>query len=198
MGMNEDTPFRTRGPAVDPADRPTKSRRAVRVLLRAPSAVLLFHDTDPGLPGAQWWTTPGGGIDGDESDLAAAVREIAEETGLDVEASRFSRPLARRVVRHGYSDQVTVQTETFFELSVPEPFAISTAGHTPGEQESLVGHRWWPIGEIATTSEIIWPANLPFLLTLPDVPPASPDPIELPTVEESTVPISPEGPTKRG
>lgn len=191
-------PFRTRGPAVDPAARRTKSRRAVRVLLRAPAALLLFHDTDPGLPGAHWWTTPGGGVDGDESDLEAAVREIAEETGLDVDASRFRGPLARRVVRHGYSDQITIQTETFFHLDVPAPFEISTAGHTLGEQESLVGYRWWPVDEIATTSEILWPANLAYLMTLPDVLAATSGPVELPAVEESTVPISPEPATPPG
>lgn len=37
-----------------------------------------------GVPGAGLWVLPGGGIDWGEAPEAAAVREVGEETGLDV------------------------------------------------------------------------------------------------------------------
>lgn len=191
MTESDATPFRTRGPAVDPMLRPRKQRRAARVLLRAPGSVLLFHDSDPGLPGAHWWNTPGGGVDQGESDLAAAVREIGEETGLRVDPADVRGPVAARVVQHGYSDQITVQHEVFFVVRVKAEFEISTAGHTEGEQRTLTGYRWWPEAEISATSEIIWPANLPRLLALSDAEQSAL--VDLGDVEESTVPIASSG-----
>lgn len=181
------TRFRTRGPAIDPALRTTKHRRAVRVLLLAADAVLLFRDTDPGLPGTGWWMTPGGGVDPGETDVAAVVREIQEETGLRIAADQVRGPIATRTVLHGYSDQITSQDEAFFVVESPAQFAVSTAGHTPDEQLSVVGHQWWPRTELVTTPDVIWPADLPELIELARA--STRWPIDLGEVEESTVPI---------
>jgi len=56
-------------------------RDAVRVVLTdAAGRVLLFHAVTPEVGPAGWWELPGGGIDGGESYLEAAVREVREET----------------------------------------------------------------------------------------------------------------------
>ena len=73
---------------VDPADRPRKSRATVRVIMIDNNRTLLFEDSDPGVPGTSWWTTPGGGVDEGESELHAAVREVAEETGYRLSRKR--------------------------------------------------------------------------------------------------------------
>lgn len=39
--------------------------------------------------GARTWTLPGGGLDGDESPMAAAERETLEEAGLEVTVERL-------------------------------------------------------------------------------------------------------------
>lgn len=179
------------GIAVDPAQRPWKFRRASRVVIVGPGeqepAVLLFHDSDPGLEGSRWWVTPGGGIDGDETPAQAAVREVQEETGYVAAEEDLVGPIAHRTVRHGYSDQVLEQEEWFFLLATPH-FRVSTDGHTEDEQLTLKGSRWWPLSAIAGTEEWIWPAGLLDLVALGDLP--RDWPLELGLVEaESTVPV---------
>lgn len=177
---------RTFGPPDDPAQRRQVTRATVRVLLIDPDdRVFLFQDSDPGT-GGRWWILPGGGIDPGESELDAVVREIAEETGFAVARGDVLGPLARRHVRHGYTDQIVEQDDAFYALRVPA-FDIDTAGHTDEEQVTLQQHRWWSRADISASDEEIWPALLVGIWALLDEPARWP--VALPTVEESSVPI---------
>lgn len=66
-------------------------RRAARVLLVDDAGrILLQHCHDPSAAaGGSWWNTTGGGVDDGETPAQAAVRELREETGLEVEPDRF-------------------------------------------------------------------------------------------------------------
>ena len=132
----------------------------MRVLLvDGDQRLLLFRDSDPGLePVPVFWITPGGGVDPGESDLAAAVREIAEETGLAIDESDLVGPLATRAVVHGYSDVVTTQDELFWFVRCAA-FEVSTAGHTEVELATMTAHRWWTRAELEATDEDVWPRD---------------------------------------
>ena len=181
-------PFRTRRfQAVAPGARPHRSRSAARVIITDGTSVLLLADTDPGLPGTRWWVTPGGGIDPGETPIAAAVREVAEETGLIVAAESLLGPVATRTVVHGYSDQVLSQSEEFYLLRVAETFEPDAAGLTPDELITLDGWAWHRLDGLGAVPEPVWPADLAALAALERAPEAWP--VDLGRVEESTLPV---------
>ena len=80
-------------------ERPRRSRRASRVLITDGESILLFTDTDPGIPGSRWWVTPGGGIDPGETAAQAAVREVAMAKLFATESAQ--RIIDRAVQLHG-------------------------------------------------------------------------------------------------
>ncbi|MCA0294604.1 MAG: NUDIX domain-containing protein [Actinobacteria bacterium] len=182
-------PFRTRRfVPVAPELRPRRSREAARVVITDGRVALMLADTDPGLPGTRWWVTPGGGIDPGESPVEAAVREVAEETGLVVRAGDLRGPVAVRTVVHGYSDQVLSQTESFFVLVVDAAFEVQPGGLTPDEQLTLDGCDWLPLHALDGLADPVWPANLAELVALAERPEEWPK--QLGEVEESTLPVA--------
>lgn len=177
---------RTYVPVDPPSARPRKVRATVRVVLIDPNRgrALLFRDSDPGVPDAQWWVTPGGGVDPDETLAEAAVREVAEETGRALAEDQLIGPIAVRHVVHGYSDQVVEQDETFF-LAFLDEFEVDTAAFTADEKLTILEHRWWSHDDLRHTDEWIWPHELVELWSLA----GQPDlwPVNLGAQEESTV-----------
>lgn len=172
-------------PVANPAERPRTTRTTVRVLLTNPAGeTLLFEDSDPGLDDARWWVTPGGGIDPGESELDAAIREVAEETGYRLQEADLIGPIARRHVVHGYSDRVIEQDESFY-LARTEDFAVDISAHTADERLTFKQFRWWSTEELRATDDWVWPHELVELLHL--VEERERWPVQLGTQEESTV-----------
>lgn len=140
--------------------RRVKRRRAARVLVVADDHILLQQDSDPGVPGVRWWVTPGGGIDDGETPIEAAVRELWEETGLEATPSQLQGPVAERHVRHGYSDRILLQHETFFRVDVAW-FEPAPQGLTSTELQRMQGHTWHRLDALP---DVVWPASLADLL----------------------------------
>jgi 8-oxo-dGTP pyrophosphatase MutT (NUDIX family) len=138
-------------------DRPGRviHRRAGRIILLDPQdRVLLSHDT---WNGEHWWTTPGGGVEGEEDPGAAALREVAEETGFrDVE-------LGPLVIRHHWRglfyDYVLDQHEWIYvgRTAGGEP---DTSGLEGLELEFMIGFRWWSLDELQATTDTVYPPSL--------------------------------------
>jgi 8-oxo-dGTP pyrophosphatase MutT (NUDIX family) len=181
-------PFRSRTFRPVPAElRPRRHRRAARVVVLCEQAVLMLADTDPGIPGSRWWVTPGGGIDPGETSAQAAVREVAEETGLMIAVADLVGPVAVREVVHGFSDQVLSQQETFFVLRLEQRFTPTSDGFTADERITLAGWSWLRLADLADQPHPVWPGNLIELVELAEVPHRWP--LDLGVIEESTLPV---------
>jgi dihydroneopterin triphosphate diphosphatase len=124
------------------------SKRPVSVLvvIHTPDLqVLLLERADH--PG--YWQSVTGSCEPGETPRQTALREVAEETGLDAEQYRFSDWCTQNVFeiypewRHRYAPGVTHNTEHAFALELPVPLPVRLA---PAEHLNQI---WLPWREAA-------------------------------------------------
>lgn len=134
-------------------------RNAARVLLIDPAGrVLLLRGGDPAAPEAgTWWITPGGGLEPGEDARAAAIREVAEETGHRLEA--VGDPVLRRSSVFPFDGRLLDQRELYFVARVPA-FEPERSGWTELERRELHEQRWWTLAELRSTRDTVYPETL--------------------------------------
>jgi 8-oxo-dGTP pyrophosphatase MutT (NUDIX family) len=134
----------------------SRLRPTVRVLLIDPAGRLLLIRVRALDGGDPVWFIPGGGVEGDETDLEAAVREVAEETGL-LDCPVGPEVWRRRAVLdiQGLSYDVR---ERYFVAYV-ETFDPVMTGLTPYEQTNVEELRWWSLVELAISRERFVPLD---------------------------------------
>nr|WP_296070658.1 NUDIX domain-containing protein [uncultured Actinoplanes sp.] len=142
-------------------------RQVVRaVVVDARERVLLLHSRDLSRPAiGEWWELPGGGLDPGESYLDAIIRELAEEAGLAVTPAQIGAPTWRRDSTFLYRGERRLNHEVVVpvRLDVDGP-DVDGAGRVDFEAEDYFGFRWWPVGEVVTSTEVFYPGPLPRLI----------------------------------
>ncbi len=139
----------------------TVRRHSVRVaVLDGERRVLLLRAV---LPGEEWWELPGGGIEPGETEEQAAIRELAEETGIVVE--RLEAPLGTVETDFVFDGRRYLQREAVFALFGPEA-PVTLAEPDPPPAPRHAEYRWWHADELANADEQIHPPQLVELLSL--------------------------------
>jgi 8-oxo-dGTP pyrophosphatase MutT (NUDIX family) len=137
-------------------------RQAVRALIVDSSdRLLLFRGKLPDR--VPWWFAPGGGVEPGESDAAAIVREIAEETGLVIDVDTLLPPVWTRDYVFRWQDRDERHLERFFLVRTGEP-VIDTAGLDAEEASVVREYRWWSLDEMASSGERFSPIRMAALI----------------------------------
>lgn len=132
------------------------------VIYTADLQVLLLERADH--PG--YWQSVTGSRDGDETLRDTAIREVGEETGIDVKHHALTDWKQQNVYDiyphwvHRYQPGTTHNTEHVFGLLVPVDIPVRVA---PREH---LGYQWLPWREAA--DKVFSPSNRAAILQLPE------------------------------
>lgn len=154
-------------------DEGLPARRAARVIAlrrRPVPAILLVVGHDFSAADRSWGFTPGGGIMAGESPPEGAARELAEETGITVDAASLIGPVVDRSSRFSFNLVTCRQDELFYLLHLDggagDDDGLDRSGWTDLEREVLDSLRWWPLDELdaaVAAGMTVYPAVLPVL-----------------------------------
>jgi 8-oxo-dGTP pyrophosphatase MutT (NUDIX family) len=141
-------------------------RSCVRVVVRDRAGrILLFRAVLASRADTHWWELPGGGIEPGESYQQAAVREIREETGLEISAAQVGPPRWRRTSTWTARGIRRLQHEVVVAVDVDaDAPPVTDGGRTAEEVEEYVDARWWEVAEVLASTERFYPGRLPELL----------------------------------
>lgn len=139
-------------------------RPTVRLLVLDPQQrILLFKFEDavplhPALPDLTlYWVTPGGGVDRGETHEQAAIRELWEETGIQVDQVGPWVWNRDRVLR--FPDRSVLFRERYYLVPVTTSEVLLT-NLLPYERNVYRDHRWWTLDEMERTDEVLLPIGL--------------------------------------
>src|SRR5689334_6550170 len=132
---------------------PTRSVARVIVLDARDFVLMVRYHEYRGNRSGWFWATPGGQIETGESAQDAAIRELREETGLP---AKLHRKLWEKHFTFELPQGFVNQHEEYFLVRLLEvaPRVQNSSS------EAICEHRWWPLEDLQSTTETIYPEGL--------------------------------------
>lgn len=142
-----------------------RRRFASRIaVVDALECVLLMNYVHPegALARKNFWSLPGGEVESGENFQAAARRELFEETGI-VRDDLGPEIAVREFDFQMYDGEHVLAEEHFFRIVV-DSRELSHDHLTAVERQIVTEFRWWPMKELRTTNELMFPKDLALIL----------------------------------
>jgi 8-oxo-dGTP pyrophosphatase MutT (NUDIX family) len=135
-------------------------RYSIRAILLSPEEEVLLLRIRPPDGSDCFWITPGGGLEPAEDAATGLRRELREELGL--EDFEIGPLVWRRQHTFTWAGNRICQQEEYHVVHVDrfEPRMSDAL-----EMQIVDRFRWWPVGELAETSERLTPLSLAEILS---------------------------------
>ena len=147
---------------------------AAHVLVIDPEErVLLVHGA--GLGPAGYWVLPGGGVEQGESPLEVAIREVREETGLQLTPTDVAGPIGSGRVAFSFGNVAYSQQQHYFAAWVGGLDPVTTGidafdpDESPVERASrgALSFGWWSLDQVRShlgSGDVLAPPDLAQIL----------------------------------
>lgn len=139
-------------------------RQAARIILfDSHDRILLISGHDFSDASHRWWFTPGGGIKAGENPQVAALRELKEETGIELNITQLTGPVLYRESLLKFHSLWAIQAEQYFLARLDQDtLAPNASGWTLSEKQLLDELSWIPVSELASLNQqqTIYPTKL--------------------------------------
>ena len=126
---------------------PRTTARVVPVNARGQVLLLLGHD--PARPDEPYWFTIGGGTEPGETIEEAAVRELREETGIELAADALGTPFHHGEHVFTYDQVEYVAQSTFFAVRLDD---VEISHDGIDEDEVIMDAGWWDPDSLVGTA----------------------------------------------
>jgi 8-oxo-dGTP pyrophosphatase MutT (NUDIX family) len=135
---------------------PEGARAASRVLVLDRNDRLLYLQAREGQTKREFWVMPGGGLEQGETFVDAAIREVMEETGLEIDLGPC---VWTRHHLYQWEGRNHNQFEAYFVARTN-----STEVQAPKPDNYIHGHRWWSQDQLRQSDAGFAPAAIATLL----------------------------------